>query len=204
MNFAHKTILFFFNLMYPLKIINKENVPKDGAIFCCNHFSALDCGYVAKLYNKDIYFMAKKELFKNKLVGGLVKSFGGISIDRENIDMKSMLECLKVLKGQHKLVIFPEGTRNKIDDNLQPLKSGSTVFAVKSKTPIVPMVILKKAKFLSKNFLLVGKPIYFEEFYEKKLTEEDIKKMDDILAENMRNLHKELKEKVQKRKKWLF
>ena len=201
MNFVHKTILFFFNFLYPLKIINKENVPKYGAIFCCNHFSALDCGYVAKVYNKDIYFMAKKELFKNKFVGGIIKSFGAIPIDRDNVDMKSMLECLKVIKNKHKLVIFPEGTRNKVDDNLQPLKSGSTIFSVKGKTPIVPMAILKKAKFLRKNYLLVGEPIYFEEFYGKKLTEEDIKKMDEILAESMRNLHKELKEKVQKKKK---
>ncbi len=196
MNIIHKTILFFFNLLYPLKVINKENVPQGGAIFCCNHFSALDCGYVAKVYNKDIFFMAKKELFKNKLIGGVIKSFGAIPVDRENIDMKSMLDCMKVLKNKHKLVIFPEGTRNKVNDNLQKLKSGCSVFAVKTKTPIVPMMLLKKAKFLRKNYIIIGRPIYFEDFYGKKLTEDDINVMDNIIADTMKSLQKELKDKV--------
>ena len=196
MNIFHKTILFFFNLLYPLKVINKENVPQGGAIFCCNHFSALDCGYVAKVYNKDIFFLAKKELFSNKVIGGIIKSFGAIPVDRDNIDMKSMLECMKVLKNRHKLVIFPEGTRNKVNDNLQELKSGCSVFAVKTKTPIIPMMLLKKAKFLRKNYLIIGSPIYFEEFYGKKLTEEDIKVMDNTIADKMKSLQKELKDKV--------
>ena len=76
MNFLHKIPLRIFNLFYPLKIIGKENIPEGKAILCSNHFSLLDCGFVATAYSKDIKFLAKKEIFKNKtgiFIGVLLK-----------------------------------------------------------------------------------------------------------------------------------
>ena len=188
MNFLHKIPLFFFSLVYPCKFYGKENIPKGSAVLVSNHFSALDCGYIAKLYSKDIYFLAKKEIFKNKLFAKIVKSYGGIPIDRDKPDIKALFSATKVLKDGHKLAIFPEGTRNKTGTNqLQPIKGGSVIFAVKAKCPIVPMMILKKAKFLSRNKMIIGKPFYLEEFYDKQITPDLIEKMDKIVETEMLN-----------------
>ena len=67
MNFLHKIPIFFWSIFYPIKIYGKENIPSGGAILVCNHFRAMDCGFVARAYDKDIKFLAKKEIFKNKI-----------------------------------------------------------------------------------------------------------------------------------------
>ena len=185
MNFLHKIPIFFWSWFYPCKVLNRENIPNGGAILACNHFRAIDCGFVARVYSKDIYFLAKKEIFKNKLISKVVKSYGAIPIDRENPDLKSMLVAVKVLKNGHKLCIFPEGKRNTIDDNLQEIKGGTVVFAVKSKTPIVPMMISGKAKIFRRTYVIVGKPFELSEFYDKKLTDEDIDLMGKIVSDKM-------------------
>ncbi|MBE5734137.1 MAG: 1-acyl-sn-glycerol-3-phosphate acyltransferase [Clostridiales bacterium] len=202
MNFFHKTALFCFNLVYPYKIFGKENIPEGGALFVCNHFSAIDCGFVADAYSKDVYFLAKKELFKNKFIGGIIKSFGAIPIDREKADVKAMVSAIKVLKEGHKLVVFPEGTRNKTGTSeLQEIKGGSAVFAVKAKCPIVPMMLLKKARPFSVTKLIIGEPFYLDEFYNKKITPEVVEEMDKIVATKMKEQHAILKELTARKKK---
>ncbi len=206
MNFIQKIPLKIFNFFYPLKIYGKKNVPKGKAVLVSNHFHALDCGFLASVYNKDLYFLSKKEIYKNKLISKLIISYGGIPIDRDNPDMKSLMTAIRVLKDGHKLAIFAEGTRNKTGtDELQPIKGGAIVFAVKSKSPIVPIMILKKLKFFRKSYLIVGEPFELSEFYDKKYTDEDLKKMEELVAKKMKEQHEKLKqiliEKKTKKKK---
>ncbi len=197
MNFLQKIPLFIFNIFYPLKIYGKENVPKGKAVIVSNHFHALDCGFIADVYNKDIYFLAKKEIFKNKFISKLVKSYGGIPIDRDNPDMKSLLSAVKVLRDGHKLAIFAEGTRNKTNtDELQPIKGGAIVFAVKAKSPIVPVMMLKKLKIFRKSYLIVGQPFELNQFYDKKFNEDDLNEMEKIVTEKMLEQHAKLKQLV--------
>ncbi len=186
MNFLHKIPVFFFSLLYPLKVYGKENIPNDGTIIVCNHFRAIDCGFIFRAYNKDVKFLAKNELFKNKLFAKIIKSYGAIPIDRDNPDMKSLLAAIKHVKEGHKLCIFPEGTRNKTKTNkLQEIKGGSVVFAVKAKCPIVPIMIDKKSRIFRKTHMIIGKPFTLEEFYGKKLTDDDIQQLDNIVRDKM-------------------
>ncbi len=205
MNFFHKIPIFFFNLLYPCTVHGKENIPKDGAcVLVCNHYRAIDCGFISNAYNKDVYFLAKKELFKNKLYSKILTSYGAIPIDRDKPEIKSMLKTIKILKEGHKLVIFPEGTRNKVNNELMPLKSGTSVFAVHAKCPVVPLMLSGKAKLFRRTHLIVGEPFEFAEFYDKKITEENLEKMDEILRskmlEQLKILNNEIKTKNNKRK----
>lgn len=202
MNFFQKIPIFFFSLLYPLKIHGKENIPQGSALLLCNHFRAIDCAFVAEVYGKDISFLAKKELFKNKLFSKIITSYGGIPIDRENPDMKSLLKAIKVLKDGHKLAIFPEGTRNKTGTTqLQPIKGGTVVFSVKAKAPIVPMILSRKAKIFRKTHIIVGKPFELSEFYGEKLTEENIKKLEKVVFDKMLEQQLILMEKLSSKKK---
>ena len=202
MNCFCKFIVKCFNVLFPSKIYGKENIPEGGVLISCNHFSAADCGYIAKAYNKDINFLAKKELFKNKLFAKIIKAFGAIPIDRDNPDMKTMLSVIKILKNDHKLLIFPEGTRNKSGtDQLQELKGGVAIFSVKAKKPVLPVMILKKAGLFRRAKLLIGKPFEFSEFYDKKLTDDDIKAMDEILVSKMKEVQTQLKQILADKKK---
>ena len=101
-----------FRLFYPAKYYGLEHIPEGRAVFVCNHFFALDPLFVFSVYQKkgDIYFLAKKELFRKKWAGDILKEFGAIPVDRENVDLQTMMAALRALKEDHKLVIF-EGRR---------------------------------------------------------------------------------------------
>ena len=205
MNFFKRAGLFIAGIFYPIKVYGKENIPEGSAVFTCNHFSALDCAYIVTAYKKDMRFLAKKELFKCKLFAKIIKSFGAIPIDRDKPDMQSLLAAVKSLKEGYKLAIFPEGTRNKTGTiKLQEIKGGSVVFAVKAKCPIVPIMILKKARIFTSNKIIFGKPFTLEQFYGEKLNEEVIAKMDEIVYSKMVEQQKLLIEKLpeKKRKKY--
>ena len=202
MNFFHKIPVYLFGILFPYKIYGKENVPDGKAVLVSNHFHVVDCGYIAKIYSKDVYFLAKKELFKNKFFGKILKSYGAIPVDRENPDMQTMLTSLRVLKEGHKLVVFAEGTRNKSGTNeLQPLKGGAMVFAVKAKSPIVPIIISRKPKIFRKTHIIVGKPFELDEYYGAKINEKTVNKLESYVYEKMVELQKELFDKINKKKK---
>ena len=49
-----------------------------------------------------------------------------------------------------------------------PLKYGSSMFSIKTKTPVLPMVFLKKPKLFRKNYLVIGQPFELNEYYGTK------------------------------------
>lgn len=186
MNFIKRIPIFFFSALFPFKIYGKENIPEGKALLVSNHFHACDCGIIAKIYHKDIFFLAKKELFSKKIVSKLIKAYGGIPIDRDNPDISSLLSAIRVLRDGHKLALFPEGTRNKTGGTeLQPIKGGAMVMAVKAKSPIVPIMIERKIRFLRRIRVIVGKPFELNEFYGVKLTDEVISQMEKIVYDKM-------------------
>lgn len=202
MKFLNKIPLFFFGGVYPSKVYGKENVPEGSAVIVCNHYMALDCAFILKAHRDNVYFLAKNELFKKKWLARIIKSYGAIPIDRDNPDMKSIIAAIKVLKAGNKLTIFPEGTRNKTGSNeLQEIKGGTVVFAVKAKCPIVPMMIYKKSKLFRKTHIIVGKPFTLEDFYDKKLTSEVIDEMDKIVSDKMKSEHAKLIELIENKKR---
>lgn len=200
MNLFQRFVVKCFNLLYPVKIYGKENIPKGGAILTCNHFRWIDCGFMADVYNKDAYFLCKKEVFDKKLLGAIAKWFGGIPVDRQGADIKTLFSVIKLLKNGNKLIIFPEGTRNKSGtDELQELKGGTALISIKSKCPIVPVMMLKKAKIFRRTKMIVGEPFEFSEFYDKKFTDENLLYMNEVLRDKMIDLQNKLRD-MQKKK----
>ncbi len=176
-------------LSYPTKFIGKENIPKGPCIIASNHTSNLDAVLLAVHTWEKKFYLAKKELFKNKLFGSFLKSVGAIEIDRQSTDVGAIKNCMRVLKNGKKLVIFPEGTRNHNDDmQLGQVKHGVSMFAIKAKVPIVPMFIAKQPRFWRKNKVVIGQPFLLEEFYGKKLDNETLTQASDIVAAKMNEL----------------
>lgn len=202
MNGFYRFVVRCFNVLYPYKVYGKENVPEGGAVFVCNHFRAIDPSYVIEVYGKDIKILAKNELFKNRLLAKTLKSMGAVPIDRTNPDVKTMLSLIRYLKEGHKVLIFPEGTRNTTGTTeLQDLKGGSALFAIKAKVPIVPIMLENKGRFLKKNRIIVGLPFELSEFYGKKTTDEDIAAADDIIKAKMIEAQKNLFEIIAAKKR---
>lgn len=187
----------FVKLFYPTKVIGKKNLPKkQGYVLTCNHYSNLDVVILGVSLGKKIRYLAKKELFKNKFMGWYVKKLGGFPVDRENPDISAFKFGVNALKEGHVLGIFPEGTRNKGADDaeLQDLKSGAITFASKTGTKIVPVMIYRRARFLRKNYIVIGEPIDIIAENPKRLTHEETDENAKRLKEIMTNLRSDFEQ----------
>ena len=174
-------IIFFLPivLLMPCKIVGAKNIDKKGkVILAINHLTLLDVVILIIYLKRRIYFVGKKELFKNKFVKWFFKKMGVIPIDRENMDIATVKSIIQVLKDEHVLGIFPEGTRNKSDDVLLDFKDGTTLFAERTGAPVVPIIIKRKPRLFVPNKVVIGEKIYFE-----KNNLDNTKNLRDIMYE---------------------
>lgn len=163
----YKLLKFFLKipvrLLYPLKIIGKQNIPKDGKlIVACNHLSLMDPLLIGTIFKRQVFFVGKKELFKNKFLSWLLKKCGVICLDRDKMDIITVKQILSILKNEKILGIFPEGTRNKTQEDLLSFKEGTTMFAEKTEAKVLPIVMLQKPKLFRKTTFIIGECQQYE------------------------------------------
>lgn len=189
-------------IIYPCKIYGKENLKKGKAVLTMNHTSNIDAVNIVLGTFEKKYFLAKKELFKNKLFGAFIKAMGGIKIDRQSADVGAIKNALKVLKNDKKLIIFPEGTRNKSDNvELGEVKSGAAMLAIKAKAPIIPVWVYNRPHAFRMTKILIGEPYELNEFYGAKITEEVLDKASEIVSQKLNQLKQQAEEKFSKKGK---
>jgi 1-acyl-sn-glycerol-3-phosphate acyltransferase len=120
-----------------------ENIPrKGGAVLAINHTSYLDfalAGTGALPVKRFVRFMAKKELFDNKIAGPLLRGMHHINVDRAN-GAASFVTALKALEAGEIVGIFPEGTIS-TSFEIKQLKSGAVRLAIGAGVPIVPTIV---------------------------------------------------------------
>ena len=132
----------------------------------------------------------------------MLKKIGAISVDRDANDIGAMKACIKALKDEEKLVIFPEGTRNRNEDmQLGEIKSGVAMFAIKTKAPIVPVFINRTPKLFKRTVITIGKPFTLDEFYGKKLDNTLSDQASAIVAGEMEKLQQNTIKSLTKKKK---
>jgi len=124
-----------------MEIIGIENLPESGGlIIASNHVSYLDPAVLAASVNRKIYFIAKKEIFKNTFISFILKNVNAFPVDRKNIDIIAFKKTINILREEKVLGIFPEGTRSS-NGELQELKLGAIKIALKTGIPILPVGI---------------------------------------------------------------
>lgn len=174
----------FFRVLYNPKIIGKENILKsDGIILASNHKHAMDPLMLAIATRRPIHFLAKKEIFIGPLKWFFL-SVGLIPVDRGHDNTNAVNKAEEYLKEDEVIGIFPEGTRNKKDDNILPFKTGAVRFAYNTSSYIVPIYINGKYKFFGNKLVIkVGKPY--------KVKTDDIKNETDKLRDKIIKLKKD-------------
>jgi len=138
---AIKTLWKYLGLRFDFQ--GEENIPRNGgAILAINHVSYFDfaiTGTAALPAGRYVRFMAKKEIFNNKLAGPLMRGMHHINVDREN-GSASFVAALRALKSGEIIGIFPEGTIS-TSFEIKGLKSGAVRLAMGAGVPIIPTVI---------------------------------------------------------------
>ncbi len=176
----------FTHFIFKVKIVGIENFLEDRPfVLVANHRSMLDVILLYVSFDRDINFMAKKELFAFKPFGVLLKKLGAIPIDRQGNDFNAVKKCIKVLRNGEVLGIFPEGHRNsKVDTD--GAKAGAVVIASKCGVPIVTAAIKGEYKIFSHLQIVLSKPYEFE--YGKRYSTEECKEITRKIVDNMKNM----------------
>lgn len=178
----------FLIIFYRVRVKGIENIPEnDGCILCSNHNHWLDPVVVACFTKRQVHYMAKKELFKNKLLGYLIKKVGTFPVNRGAADISAIKKAIKLVKSNKVLGIFPEGTRVKVGSSI-PAEPGIAMIGVKGKSKIVPIGISSTYKLGAPLIVNIGQPITLEEYYGKKNNIEDFKKISENIMAEVRQL----------------
>lgn len=160
--FVRYATMGVYKLFYNFHIEGAENIPQDRPlVMASNHRSYADPIILTMPMKRPVTYMAKEELFKNKLFGWFITKLGAFPVKRGGGDMQVIEDSVAILESGRHLVIFPEGTRSK-DGKVGKGKTGVALIAAKSGADVLPCGIIfegEKLRFRSKLTLRFGKVI---------------------------------------------
>jgi 1-acyl-sn-glycerol-3-phosphate acyltransferase len=117
-------------------------LPREGGfILAFNHVNFLEAPLlVSRLWPRPLATFAKRETWRNPLLGWLTSLFGGIPVSRGSADSGAMRRALAALEGGTILLFSPEGTRHR-DGRLGQAHGGIVPLALRSGLPVFPVAI---------------------------------------------------------------
>lgn len=138
-------------IIFKPKVYGIDNIPKDGSlIFAGNHKHAVDPVVVMSSTKRIVHYMAKEELFKG-IHGKLFEKIGLIKVYRGKSNPVAVMQAEKILQNGGTVGIFPEGTRNKTNEELLKFRHGTVLIAKRTNTKIVPFAIRGDYKIFKKG-----------------------------------------------------
>lgn len=193
---AKAIVAFIFSIIMPYKVIGRDNIPKEGGmILALNHRSNLDVIMGAVACPRQLNYMAKKELFENKLLGWLIGHLNAFPLDRVGNDLKAIKTALTVLKDGKVLGIFPEGTRVRNGEDVSA-KAGVSMLALRGKVPVVPGVIVGDYKLFRKVYIIFGEPVSLEKYYDTKQSSEDLLRISGEILDEIKKMSEDTKKRL--------
>jgi 1-acyl-sn-glycerol-3-phosphate acyltransferase len=150
------------------QVTGVANVPAEGPVIIAPvHRSFADFGFSAFVTRRKLFFMAKDDLWRNRLLGRLLCTLGAFPVHRQSADREALRNAEEVLRSGQVLVLFPEGTRQE-GPEVQHLLEGAAFLAARTGAQIVPVGIggsdraMPKGSLIPKPFrvsVVVGPPI---------------------------------------------
>ncbi|MEF9852462.1 MAG: lysophospholipid acyltransferase family protein [Hydrogenoanaerobacterium sp.] len=137
--FGRNLLAVLMWLCHRVEFEGTENIPSCGGfIICSNHRTDMDPVYLAWKIPRQLYFMAKIELFRIPVLGFLMRKLEAFPVERGKGDTGAIEYAINIVQSGKILAMFPEGTRSK-DGKLLRGKSGIAVIASKSGGDVLPV-----------------------------------------------------------------
>ena len=160
--------------------------------------------------NTKVWFMMKKELAEIPILSSWTLSAGGFPIARGAHDSKALDIAKALVLKDRKVIIFPQQTTYKeIEVDSENNKTGAIRIAIETQRPIVPMSIKGSYDAMQKGLLQIllqpkgfplqlniGKPIFYDEYYDKEISNDKLKFLTRDLMQKIKDLHVEDLNKV--------
>ena len=166
-------------------VTGEENIPKeDGFLLCGNHQGIFDIIAIVHTFERPLAAVLKKELDDIPFLHEVVQCTKSYPMDRDDVrqSMKVIMGVTKEIKEGRNFLIFPEGTRSRLGNQMLDFHCGSFKCVTQSKCPIVPFALVDCYKVLDekgskkvKVQLHYMKPIYYDEY--KDMTTNEIAAM---------------------------
>jgi 1-acyl-sn-glycerol-3-phosphate acyltransferase len=155
-------------LIYRVRAIGVENVPKKGALILApNHFSQMDHFFIGLYLRRKVRFMAKSQMFGPPVLTYVYKHGGVFPVRRGHHDEKAIETARIILSQDEMLLVYAEGGRSR-SGKLKEVKPGIGRIALESGAPVVPVAIqgsekVRRWKRLSfpKVTVQFGEPLRF-------------------------------------------
>ena len=144
------------NPLWSVSIEGTEHLRSEQPrIMIANHQSFADILLLFRL-RAHYKWVSKAENFRVPLIGWNMSLNRYIKIERGSIrgNRGMMRDCEKALKEGNSVIIFPEGTRSE-DGRMRPFKEGAFELAIRTQTPILPIIISGTAEALPKRGILL-------------------------------------------------
>ena len=138
----------------------EEHIPLQGpAVIATNHVGYLDfvfVGAAARKRGRLVRFLAKQEVFDNRISGPLMKGMKHIPVDRFGVAGRAIDLSVDALRRGEVVGMFPEGTISRSFVTAAG-KTGAARMAVEANAPLIPGAVWGSQRILTK-----GRPKNFE------------------------------------------
>ena len=126
--------------VWRLRVEGAENLPRGPVIVVANHDSLSDPFFLGTAIERPLRFLAKRELWRYRLVGHVMDWLGGIPVERTRGDVAAVAAAARALDEGAAVAIFPQGTVLGTRD--RPWQRGAARLALTTGAPPVPVAIV--------------------------------------------------------------
>ena len=156
-----------------LKVTGLENIPQEnGFMLYSNHQGMFDVLAIAATCDAPMGAVLKKELYDIPFLHQIAVCTKSFAMDREDVrqSLTVIQNVTEEVKQGRNYLIFPEGTRSKLGNEMLEFHGGSFRCATKSKCPILPLALVDSFKVLDQKG---SKPVQVQLHYLKPIPYEE-------------------------------
>ncbi len=158
-----RTLAPVFRALYRMELRGQEHVPMHGPlIVAANHESVLDAFALAAAIPRPLRYLAKEQLWRNRVLAAWLDDVGAIPVTRGRGDHRAMRAATAALEVGDAIGIFPSGGVRREGPWLQ----GAARMALATGAPLLPVRLLGTHEALSRRHVglprlaaLVGEPL---------------------------------------------